>query len=153
MIDTTTHDARPAARPMVRIGELEVCGLPAGHEAYPVYVLRIRPLAGGWAVVRAGDRCLGRDGTWAYGSNQGDRDDAWLAEHRFSLKEALEQAEESAQRLTVRGRTAAQLLAEEDDQADLGGEATAAAAELAQAWTFARSTTPDEGHYPSASCT
>src|SRR5690606_6234687 len=104
MTDTTTRDDRTAARPVVRIGELEVCALPGGHEAYPVYVLRIRPLAGGWAVVRAGDRCLGCDGTWAYGSNQGDRDDAWLAEHRFSLAEALERAEESARLLTVRGR-------------------------------------------------
>src|SRR5690606_29493602 len=124
-----------------------------GHEAYPVYVLRIRPLAGGWAVVRAGDRCLGCDGTWAYGSNQGDRDDAWLAEHRFSLAEALERAEESARLLTVRGRTAAQLLAVEDGQADFGGEATAAAADLAQAWAFARPATPDESHDPNTPCT
>ncbi|MEU9752191.1 hypothetical protein AB0D90_03515 [Streptomyces althioticus] len=150
MTDTTTHDTRP----MVRISELEVCALPADHEAYLAYVLRIRQLSGGWAVVRPGDRCLGRDGTWTYGAQQGDRDDTWLADHRFSLAEAVERAQEAAARLTVRGCTAAQRLAEEGSPADLAGEAAHAASELAQAWAAARHATPDRAaHNQNISCT
>lgn len=138
MTDTTMRGTHPATRTVVRIGELEVCALPVGHEAYPAFVLRIRPLAGGWAIVRPGDRCLGRDGTWAYGSNQGDRDDAWLAAHRFTLVEAMERAVEAAEQLQVRGRTAAQVRAEEGDLADVPGDAAAAVRDFAQAWEYAR---------------
>ncbi|MFE7965229.1 hypothetical protein ACFU0X_19725 [Streptomyces cellulosae] len=150
MSDTTT----PPTGPVVRISELEVCALPADHEAYPAYVLRIRQLAGGWAVIRPGDRCLGRDGTWSYGSQQGDRDDAWLADHRFGIAEAVERAQEAARLLTVRGCTAGERLAEEDGAADVAGEAAQAAAELAQAWAAARHATPDHAvHNSDTPCT
>jgi hypothetical protein len=60
-----------------------------------------------WAVIRHG-RCLGTDGRWDYESIPSEREDDWLAAHRFDLPTALRLAREAAPGITVNGRTWAQ---------------------------------------------
>jgi hypothetical protein len=72
-----------------------------------------------WAVKNRG-RCLSRAGQWV--GEIRDHDDAWEAEHRYALDEALELARDWAPRITVMGRTVADLLAwraEQDTEAGL----------------------------------
>ncbi|WP_086565312.1 hypothetical protein [Streptomyces africanus] len=63
-----------------------------------------------WAVVRLRS-CLGSDGTWSYESIPSEREDEWLAEHRFDLDTALKLAKEHAPKITVNGFTVADALA------------------------------------------
>ena len=76
--------------------------------------------AGRWGVFRSsgnGGPCLGRDGTWAFGSpDEADRA-AWLANYRFTEQEALDLARERAPGLRLNGYTAAEVLAEVLDNA------------------------------------
>ena len=63
---------------------------------------------GMWAVT---DRinCLSKSGTWDYEIRPSERDDEWIAEHRFPLDQALEIATAVAPSVTVNGRSAAEL--------------------------------------------
>lgn len=79
---------------------------PSGHAWNLTVEYRGRGL---WAVVRNVHQNLGRTGTWDQASS--DRDDAWIAEHRFPLGEALELAKAAAPHVVVNGRTPAQVLA------------------------------------------
>lgn len=63
-----------------------------------------------WAVKHSGF-CLGRDGSWEWESSPGNREDEWLAEHRFPLAEALERAKGALPELKVNGLKATDLLA------------------------------------------
>lgn len=69
---------------------------------------------GKWAVLRGGQRCLSTDGAWDWEPRE--REDEWLAAHRFDLDDALRLAEEHAPKLIVNGFTAAEF------QARNGGE-------------------------------
>jgi hypothetical protein len=62
-----------------------------------------------WAVKRHGEN-LGADGTWDYESTPSNREDEWLATHRFDLDTALRLAKEAAPRVTVNGFTVADAL-------------------------------------------
>ena len=62
-----------------------------------------------WAVLR-GRRCLGVDGQWSWESIPSEREDDWIATHRFDLDTALRLAKEAAPGVTVNGRTAADAL-------------------------------------------
>lgn len=67
---------------------------------------------GRWAVLlRGGRQCLGRDGEWSYESVPSEREDAWIAEHRFSEQEALRLAVQWAPKIVCNGKTAAEVLA------------------------------------------
>lgn len=59
---------------------------------------------GKWAVLRG--RCLGSDGEWDWESIPSEREDDWLASHRFGLEQALELARKHAPRVIVNGMTA-----------------------------------------------
>lgn len=63
-----------------------------------------------WAVLRHG-RCLGTDGQWDYEVRPSEREDDWLATHRFDLDTALKLAKEAAPRVRVNGFTVADALA------------------------------------------
>ncbi|MEW2402208.1 hypothetical protein [Streptomyces sp. NPDC046862] len=69
-----------------------------------------------WAVVRM-SRCLGSNGTWSYESIPSEREDEWLAEHRFDLDTAIKLAKEHAPLVTVNGYTVADALAMEKRRA------------------------------------
>ena len=63
-----------------------------------------------WAVTRHGS-CLGTDGRWDYEMRPSEREDDWLATHRFDLDTALQLAKEAAPKVTVNGYTVADALA------------------------------------------
>lgn len=73
---------------------------------------------GKWAVLRGGHFCLGTDGVWDWEPTSTEREDEWLAAHRFDLDAALQLAEEHAPKLTVNGRTAADLLARDAERGE-----------------------------------
>jgi len=62
-----------------------------------------------WAVLH-GPYCLSKSGDWDYEMRPSEREDDWLAEHRFSLVHARQLAQEQAPVITVNGLTAAGLL-------------------------------------------
>ena len=64
--------------------------------------------AGKWAVVR-GSCCLGADGEWVFEPSPSNREDEWLATHRFDIKEATRLAVEAAPHVIVNGLTATQV--------------------------------------------
>lgn len=63
-----------------------------------------------WAVLRSG-WCLGADGDWDYERRPSEREDDWIAAHRFDLRTALRLAKEAAPTVTVNGVTAADAVA------------------------------------------
>lgn len=67
--------------------------------------------------------CLSRSGTWDYEALPSEREDGWLAEHRFELAEALRLAAEHAPNVVTNGRTAVEVLAwiRERDAAEVAG--------------------------------
>ena len=62
-----------------------------------------------WAVVRH-SQCLAADGTWSWESIPSEREDEWLATHRFDLDTALKLAKQAAPHITVNGYTVADAL-------------------------------------------
>lgn len=64
-----------------------------------------RPEGRQWAVRLRGHRCLSKSKTWDYESIPSEREDDWLAEHRFDLPTALRLAAEMAPTVTVNGFT------------------------------------------------
>lgn len=65
---------------------------------------------GQWAVTRP-RRCLGVDGEWDWEPIPSEREDDWLAAHRFDLATALALAKQAAPTVAVNGITAAQAAA------------------------------------------
>lgn len=95
----------------VRPSQFEVSVLPEDDINYPHYVVTVEARgAGRWAVVRH-RQCLGADGEWSWESIPSEREDDWLATHRFDLETAQRLAIEAAPSVYVNGRTAAQVLA------------------------------------------
>ena len=65
--------------------------------------------AGRWAVCNGGS-CLDAAGEWEYESIPSEREDEWLAAHRFDLDAALRLAREAAPDLTVNGWSVAKAM-------------------------------------------
>lgn len=65
---------------------------------------------GQWAILRHG-WCLSQSGEWDYELRPSEREDEWIAAHRFDLDTALRLAKEAAPSVTVNGLTAADALA------------------------------------------
>ena len=65
---------------------------------------------GKWAVME-GPYCLSAAGEWGYEMRPSERDDEWLATHRFPLDDALDLARKHAPDVTVNGMTATEVLA------------------------------------------
>ncbi|MGA5182980.1 hypothetical protein ACPCBF_24895 [Streptomyces pseudogriseolus] len=99
--------------PVVTPAEIHVTLLPPDHIDYhlrTVRVVRIDPDAPDdrqWAVTAVLDQCLGRDGTWCSGPQAWGRGEEWLAEHRFSVGEALLLAQNACASVVVNGITTA----------------------------------------------
>jgi hypothetical protein len=78
-----------------------------------------------YAVLIRGHLCLSRDGTSEIEPVRDDRTDEWLAEHRFSLDEALRLAVEHAPNVRCNGKNAVELLewlSERDAAGVAGGD-------------------------------
>ncbi|HEY9476364.1 MAG TPA: hypothetical protein VIS06_21250 [Mycobacteriales bacterium] len=99
----------------------EFSDLPEDDFNRPVWTVAAEHRGGDrWAVIRLG-HCLGADGDWDYESIPSEREDEWLAAHRFDRDTALRLAEENSHSVTVNGLTAADMLARHNTQeADRG---------------------------------
>jgi hypothetical protein len=63
-----------------------------------------------WAVCRFRE-CFAADGTWSWESVPSEREDEWLATHRFDWDTAMVLATKACQNLTVNGITVQDVLA------------------------------------------
>lgn len=98
----------------VRPPQFEVSLLPEDDINYPLFVIAVESRgAGRWAVVRH-RQCLGADGEWSWESIPSEREDEWLATHRFDLETAKRLAIEAAPGVYINGMTAAQALARKE---------------------------------------
>lgn len=62
-----------------------------------------------WAITRH-RQCMTHDGGWDWEPIPSERDDDWIATHRFDLDTALALAKEAAPHVTVNGITAVEAL-------------------------------------------
>lgn len=93
------------AEPTVRPTRYEVSLLPQTDINYPSYVVTVEYRgAGRWAVTRH-HHCLSVDGTWSWEALPSNRQDEWLAAHRFNQETALHLAREAVWHITVNGHT------------------------------------------------
>ena len=92
--------------PTVQATRYEVSLLPEGDVNRLLYTINVEYRGGDrWAVVRH-RQCMNALGEWSWESVPSEREDEWLAEHRFDLDAALRLAKEHAPKVTVNGRTA-----------------------------------------------
>jgi hypothetical protein len=113
MYEPTTPRGKTMPEPTVRPTRYEVNCLPEEDINARLFALTVeyrgREL---WAVRRGTFHdCLGVDGTWDHEPNPSNRDDDWLAAHRFDLDTALRLAKEAAPKVTVNGWTVQRALA------------------------------------------
>jgi hypothetical protein len=88
-----------------------VCALPEGHPDFDLFAITVENRSSGrWAVLRH-RWCLGSDGEWDFEPRPSEREDDWLATHRFPLKRALELAQAEAPKVRVNHRGVAEALA------------------------------------------
>ena len=93
----------------VRPTRYEASLLPESNINYPAYVVGIEYRGAGlWSVVRHGE-CLDTDGRWSWESRPSEREDEWIAAHRFNLDTALRLARQAAPHVRVGPRTAADI--------------------------------------------
>ena len=101
--------------PVVQPTRYVVSCLPEGHDDRITYSINIRYEGGGLFSVRHGLRQYSLNAEWAYEPDF-DEDDAaeaeWLKGYRFDSDTALRLAKELALKLTYRGRSVADVLAE-----------------------------------------
>lgn len=101
----TTASALPVT---VEATEYTVSLLPADHPDCELYAVTVEWRGSGrWAVCRF-RRCLDANLAWDWESIPGEREDEWLATHRFDLDTALALARRVAPGVTTNGRTAHQ---------------------------------------------
>jgi hypothetical protein len=119
-----------ALEPTVKVTRYTVTCLPGAAPDADIFAITVEPRSNGqWGVFRTGNRRLKADGTWSWGYAWSAEDgrpepgtdeewdnyhagrERWLAEHRFDLETALKLAREAAPRVTVMGRTPADVLA------------------------------------------
>ena len=93
-----------------QVTQYTVCAVPEDDEEAHGWEITVEWRGKGLWAVRRFSECLGRGGEWDYEPRPSARTEAWLADHRFGLEEALARAEEAARRVMVNGLTAAGLL-------------------------------------------
>ncbi len=91
-----------------------ICALPADDVNYRHYAITVEYRSDGMWAVCSGGFCLGTDGEWEYEPSSSNRDDDWLASHRFDEQTALQLAEEQAPLMTCNGITVQEALARSD---------------------------------------
>ncbi|MGV9814741.1 hypothetical protein ACWDTQ_22910 [Streptomyces cellulosae] len=124
------------AQPVVTAGEIHVTLLPPDHVDYRIRLVRVvwvDPHADHdrqWMVLDVHDECLGRDGTWDPDRKERGRGEAWLADHRFSVGEALRLAQSAVWQVTVNGITTAQVVERDGVLEGRGRDSTRALKEV-----------------------
>lgn len=104
------HDEAPTVpAATVQPTRYEVSCLPEGEDRRHFALTVEYRGADRWAVARHG-QCLAADGTWSYEPSPSNREDEWIAAHRFDLDTALRLAREAAPLLTVNGYTVSDAL-------------------------------------------
>lgn len=99
-----THRTQPEV--IVDITRYEVSVLPHDDINRSIFTIHVEARGHGlWAVTRYRD-CLGTDGQWEWEPLPSNREDDWLATHRFDLDTALKLAREAAPHLICNGHTA-----------------------------------------------
>jgi len=102
------HTVPPPGQPepTVRATGYEVSLLPEGDINRLSYTISVEYRGGDrWAVVRH-RQCMNAAGEWSWESVPSEREDEWLAEHRFDLDTALRLAKKAAPHVVVNGHTA-----------------------------------------------
>jgi hypothetical protein len=79
-----------------RITEVTVSALPAEHVNYDLYSVKVQWRGGETYAVKRLGQVLDVDGEWDYEPNPSNRDDEWIAAHRFSYEEAVRLATKAA---------------------------------------------------------
>lgn len=93
------------APPFVDIVTFDVSCFPLDHEDRRNFNVTVEYRGRGMWAVKHHMMCLGADGEWDYESSPGNREDEWIASHRFTMQEAIRRAREIAPKLTVNGWT------------------------------------------------
>ncbi|MFI9344973.1 hypothetical protein ACIG0D_27460 [Streptomyces sp. NPDC052773] len=94
--------------PTVQATRYEVSLLPEGDINRLSFTINVEYRGGDrWAVVRH-RQCMNAQGEWSWESVPSEREDEWLAEHRFDLDTALRLAKQAAPHVVVNGHTAAE---------------------------------------------
>ena len=97
--------------PTVRTTRYEVSCLPPDDVNAFHFTARVEYRGKDMWAVTNGWGCLGTDGEFDYEPSPSNREDDWLATHRFDLDTALRLAKEVAPKMTVNGYTLADILA------------------------------------------
>ena len=106
--ESTTTDT-PATS--VRATRYEVSCIPEDNVNARHFTLKVEYRGRGLWAVTDGIDCLDRSGEWSYERIPSNREDEWLATHRFDLDTALGLAKKAAPKMTVNGYTVAHVLA------------------------------------------
>ncbi|EFE65828.1 predicted protein [Streptomyces viridosporus ATCC 14672] len=92
--------------PIVQATRYEVSLLPEGDVNRLLFTINVEYRGDNrWAVVRH-RLCMNAEGVWSWESVPSEREDEWLAAHRFDLDTALRLAKEHAPKVMVNGMTA-----------------------------------------------
>jgi len=89
----------------IRITELTVSALPEENINHPHFSVKVSWRGDDRYAVERMRRCLGADGEWDFEPSPSNREDDWIATHRFAYEEALKLARQACLRLTVNGFT------------------------------------------------
>jgi len=108
--EPTYDDPRPD-NPVARPTQYTVTCLPEDELDASSWSVTVEWRGRGLWAVKHYSSCLSRSGEWDYEMRPSEREDEWLAEHRFPLAEALELAKRAAPEIVVNGFTPADLLA------------------------------------------
>lgn len=99
--------------PTVQVIQYAVCALPEEIEDRGLFEVRVEWRGRGlWAVARH-QQCLSSSGEWDWEMRPSEREDEWLAEHRFDEETAIKLAKEASLRISVNGWTVEKVLARE----------------------------------------
>lgn len=104
---TTTEKTAVTVRPT----RYEVSCIPEDNVNARHFTLKVEYRGRGLWAVTDGVDCLSESGEWSYERIPSNREDEWLAAHRFDLDTALRLAKEAAPKMTVNGHTVAHVLA------------------------------------------
>jgi hypothetical protein len=104
----------PIPEPTVRTTRYEVSCLPPDMINADSFTIQVEFRDHDkWAVLLRNMWCLSSSGEWEWEPLPSEREDEWLAEHRFDLDTALRLAKERAPLITVNGHTVADAIAME----------------------------------------
>lgn len=94
-----------------RLSEVTVSALPEDHIDYHLFQIVVQWRGGETYAVYRHRQCLSMTGDWDYEPLPSERDEAWIATHRFSYDAALALAAREAPNVVCNGRTAAEVAA------------------------------------------